>query len=75
MRKALNVFVFSIGMIVVAHGADVLVTRTGKYSSGDGKTSLEVATSAADRIDVQMVFRIRINDPAAGRNVEVTDSR
>ena len=75
MRKTLNVFILGIGMITVAHGADVLVTQTGKYSSSDEKTSLAVASSTADRIDVQMAFKIRINDPAIGRNVEVTESR
>jgi hypothetical protein len=75
MRATLILFLFGIIMVSVAHGADLLVTKPGKYRSGDKKTSVEVTPATAGHINAQVAFSIKMRVPGLGQNVEVTDSR
>jgi hypothetical protein len=75
MRRTLTLFLLGIGMITVAKGADLLVTRSGEYSSNDKKTWLKVANSVDGHIKLEIAFKIHMQVPGMGPNTEVTDSR
>lgn len=75
MRKTLLLVFFGIGMTAVGNGADLLVTKPGKYTSDDKKTSLVITSPSSGHLYVQMTFKIKMEVPGVGQNAEVTDSR
>ncbi len=75
MRTILTLFLLGLGMITVAKGADLLVTRPGQYTSGDKKTLLQVTNSADGHIKLAISFKIHMQVPGMGPTTEVTESR
>jgi hypothetical protein len=71
----LTLLLLGIGVITVAKKSDLLITRSGEYSSGDKKTWLKVSNSSDGHVALEIAFKINMQVPGMGPNTEVTESR